>query len=165
MRVMTPEEMETAIQRCNWATICTADPEGTPYAIEATPFRMDACHCFMINPRGGTWKNLRSNPRVLLKYTLTNKDLSLWAGISCHGKGEFLMNEEALLQGWRLLAEVMGTDYSQAAATFCRCTDRSPLFRVRVESMTGRCSAGKDMPLILPGNRLCAPNSGAEHNS
>ena len=75
MRVMTPEEMEKVIGRCNWATICTVDKDGMPYAVEATPFRMDGYHCFMINPRGGTWKNLRHNDNVLLKYTLADATL------------------------------------------------------------------------------------------
>ena len=143
MRVMTPEEMEAVISRCNWATICTVDADGLPYAVEATPFRMDGRHCFMINPRGGTWKNLRHNDNVLLKYTLADAGLHSWAGVSCRGKGDFCLDADSLREGWRLLGQVMGEDYSRAAETFARCTDRTPLFRVRVEEITGRCSAAK----------------------
>lgn len=149
MRVMTPEEMDGVIARCNWATICTVGEDANPYAIEATPFHMDGCHCFMINPRGGTWKNLRHNSRVLLKYTLTSPDLRFWAGVSCLGEGEFVLDRDKLLEGWRLLGKVMNTDYSDAASHFAHCKDRSPLFMVRFHTRTGRCSAAKGAPLGL----------------
>ncbi len=149
MRVMTRQEMEDVIRRCNWATICTVTPEGFPYAIEATPFHMDGCHCFMINPRGVTWKNMLENHHVLLKYTLAHADLSVWAGVSCFGAGEFVFEAATVREGWRLLGRVMGADYSRAAGTFAGLKDRSPLFRVRVEEMTGRCSAAKEGALDL----------------
>ena len=150
MRAMTAEETGAVISRCKWATICTVSEDGEPYAIEATPFVMDGRHCFMINPRGGTWKNLRRNNRVLLKYTLASPALDFWAGVSCRGAGEFVLDGAALREGWRLLGEVMGADYSEAARRFERCTDRTPLFCVTVEETTGRCSAPKDAPLDLP---------------
>ena len=157
---MTPEEMQGVIQRCNWATICTVDEQGLPYAVEATPFQMGEYICFMINPRGGTWKNLQGNANVLLKYTLASPDLDFWAGVSCRGTGEFLIDAPTLREGWRLLGEVMRTDYSKAAETFARCTERSPLFRVRVAETTGRCNAAKNAPLEFPAEFLStAPTS------
>lgn len=163
---MSEDEMGEVIRNCKWATICTVCEDGSPYAIEATPFHMDGCHCFMINPRGGTWKNLRHNKRVLLKYTLASEDLGTWAGVSCQGVGEFVTGEEEMREGWRLLGEVMGADYSKAADTFARCKDRSPFFRVRVQDITGRCSAAKDGPFDLghrtAGITLNAPERGAK---
>lgn len=147
---MTPEEMEEVIRQCKWATICTVSEDGSPYAIEATPFHMNGCHCFMINPRGGTWKNLRHNARVLVKYTLASADLGSWAGVSCHGTGEFVIDAGVMLEGWRLLGETLGEDYSDARQRFVHCKDRSPLFQVRVEKVTGRCSAPKNGPLSIP---------------
>ncbi|MDR3176709.1 MAG: pyridoxamine 5'-phosphate oxidase family protein [Desulfovibrio sp.] len=150
MRRMTQEEMRLVIGRCRWATICSVCEDGSPYAIEATPFFMGDAHCFMINPRGGTWRNLRGNPQVLLKYTLATEDLSVWAGVSCRGPGEFVHDANALCEGWGLLGKVMGADYSQAAEKFARCADRSPLFRVLAAETTGRCSASKDEDFVLP---------------
>ena len=150
MRTMTVEEAEAVIRLCNWATICTVTPEGFPYAIEATPFYMDTLHCFMINPRGVTWKNMQHNPHVFLKYTLADADLSIWAGVSCFGAGEFVIDAAAVREGWRLLGDVMRTDYSHAADTFARMKARSPLFRVQVKKITGRCSAAENAPLELP---------------
>ncbi len=150
MRAMTREEISALIERCLWATVCTVSPEGRPYAVEATPFPMAGRTCFMINPRGGTWKNLQHNDRVLLKYTLAGADLSFWAGVSCFGRGEFLKDEAALREGWRLLGKVVRADYSRASETFARCEERTPLFCVRVEERTGRCNAAKGEPLIFP---------------
>lgn len=161
MRPMTHEEAQTVIRRCKWATICTVSENGAPYAVEATPFYMEGRHCFMINPRGGTWKNVRGGSRVLLKYTLTTDDLDFWAGVSCSGTGEFVLDSEALRQGWRRLGEVMGADYSEAARRFERLKDRSPLFCVRVEETTGRCSAPRGEAMRLP--ELLADRPGTGH--
>lgn len=55
---------------------------------------------------------------MLLKYTLTNTDLSSWAGVSCSGTGEFVIDAAVVREGWRLLDAVMREDYSAAADTF-----------------------------------------------
>ena len=147
---MTPEEMQTVIAKCSWVSICTVSPDGKPYAIEATPFVMPSAAqdtvCFMINPRGGTWKNLQTNPHVLLKYTFTHGGLHHWAGVSCFGTGEFVNNADAIREGYRVLGEMLGQDYSGAGEKFARITERTPLLQVRVLEVTGRCSAPKDAP-------------------
>lgn len=165
MREMTDAEMRAMVARARWATICTASPDGEPYAVEATPYREGDEVCFMINPRGGTWRNLypmgadaghgpgldatagagshSGGGRVLLKFTLTNRALTWWAGVSCYGTGWFDTDPQAIRRGFRLLGEVMGSDYSGAGERFAAAPDRSPLLRVRVERMTGRCSAAE----------------------
>lgn len=141
MRIMSDEEMRQVMRLCRWATICSVDPEGAPYAIEATPFHDGEDVCFMINPRGGTWRNVQANPRVLLKFTLASPGLLWWAGVSCHGRGGFDTDPANIRQGWALLGEVMKQDYSRFAERFCANPERSPLFRVEVRAITGRCSA------------------------
>ena len=147
MRKMTDEEIQEIIKRLKWATICSVTVEGQPYAIEATPFYTEKETCFMINPRGGTWKNMQHNSQVLLKYTLASSDLTIWAGVSCYGQGRFVEDIKAVTKGWELLGQVMGCDYSLAAEKFARIQNRSPLFAVCVESRTGRCSAKPGQPL------------------
>lgn len=141
MRAMREEEMRTLTAQAKWATICSVDESGGPYAIEATPFLMDDCVCFMISPRGGTFKNVSANDRVLLKYTLTWDGLARWAGVSCFGRGRFVADDALLSRGWRLLGEALGQDFSAAEKRFTGKA-KSPLFMVNVERMTGRCSAG-----------------------
>lgn len=141
MRKMTIEEINQAIKHGKWATICSVTPEKSPYAIEATYFICEENIGFMINPKGTTAANVSVNPRVLVKITFTNKNLSRWAGISCFGTGSFIKNKEEILQGWEKLGEIMQTDYSKIAEKFCINPDRSPFFKVQVGSMTGRCSA------------------------
>ena len=112
MRKMTDEEIQRVIAAAKWATICTVGQGGRPYAIEATPFYADTNEtaCFMINPRGGTWKNLQNSGEVLLKYTMASPDLSDWIGVSCSGRGSFVHEPEAIRAGWKLLGAVMGDD-------------------------------------------------------
>ncbi len=150
MRAMTQEEMERLVGLSEWATICVSGPDGTPYAIEATPFRLEEDICFMINPRGGVYRCIQSNPKVLVKFTKTQSGLGHWAGVSCHGQGRFDPNIEALRRGWKKLGKIMNEDYSKVASVLNKPT-RSPLFRVRVESVTGRCSAVSGEPCTLIG--------------
>ncbi len=141
MRKMTQKEMKAALEQGKWATICSVTPEKSPYAIEATYFLYEENIGLMINPKGTTAANISVNPRVLVKITFANKNMSGWAGISCFGTGSFIKNKEEILQGWKKLGNIMQTDYSKVAEKFCINPDRSPFFRVRIDSMTGRCSA------------------------
>jgi hypothetical protein len=137
---MIPDDMRELVRLCNWATICAVTPDGEPYAIEATPFFLGEDVCFMINPRGGIRRCMLHCSRVRLKFTWAAPDLSGWAGVSCFGQGGFDPDPEARLRGWAELGRVMGADYSRAANSLNK-PDRSPLFRVRVQEMTGRCSS------------------------
>ena len=147
MRKMTAEEITAALEASKWASICTVSPTGEPYAVEATPFQFGDETCFMINPRGGTWRNMQARTHVLLKYTLAAPDLKGWIGVSCFGAGRFVSAPDEIREGWRLLGLVMGQDYSGAGEKFSRNPDRSPMFAVRVQTRTGRCSAAKTAPL------------------
>ena len=148
MRVMTTQEMQIVVQKCKWATICTVDPQGRPYAVEATPYLDGQDTCFLINPRGGTWRSLQHSDYVLLKYTLTSRDLHWWAGVSGHGLGRFDPDPVAIKRGFDLLGAVMQADYSKAGDYHAGRTGRSPLLRISVREYTGRYSAGADAALF-----------------
>jgi hypothetical protein len=141
MRKMTDEEMDKLIGESKWATIITIRPDGYPYAIEATPFRLDDKIGFMINPNGTTRKNTLENPKVLLKYTQAGGDLRVWAGVSLWGEGDFTHDVELIRKGWKLLGDLLGEDYSEVSKKFTDNTERSPLFLVTIREKTGRCSA------------------------
>jgi nitroimidazol reductase NimA-like FMN-containing flavoprotein (pyridoxamine 5'-phosphate oxidase superfamily) len=147
MRPLSAEEIDVLARRAKWATIVTVRPDGRPYAVEATPFFDGESVCFMINPAGTTRRNLDRSDRVLLKITYSSRDLSLWAGVTLEGTGAFVLDPGAVARGWRLLGEATGEDYSAAAGKFARTPDRSPLFAVKVESVSGRCSARAGEPL------------------
>ncbi|MDR3153873.1 MAG: pyridoxamine 5'-phosphate oxidase family protein [Deltaproteobacteria bacterium] len=148
MRALTPEEIDKLARKAKWATIVTVSPDGSPYAIEATPFFLGDAVCFMINPNGGTRRNIDRLDRVLLKITFASRDLSLWAGVSLEGTGSFSADPETIVKGWAALGEVMGEDYARAAERFSQTPERSPLFMVKVDGSSGRCSAraGEEMP-------------------
>lgn len=148
MRSMREEEIRGLVERAKWATICTVDESGAPYAIEATPFRLDGAICFMISPRGGTFRNVGRNDKVLLKYTATWDGVRGWAGVSCFGRGRFVADDALLVRGWAKLGLVLGQDFSAAAERFLG-KEASPLFMVQVDHMTGRCSAKAGETLLL----------------
>ena len=141
MRILTPEEIITITKKAKWASIITVRSDGVPFAIEATPFDTEAGTCFMINPGGGTAKNLKTSSHVLLKYTFATADLASWMGISCLGSGCFSHDPGEIRLGWELLGKVMNQDFTWAADKFCKTPERSPMLTVRIASRTGRCSA------------------------
>ncbi|MDR1677946.1 MAG: hypothetical protein LBS44_06095 [Deltaproteobacteria bacterium] len=147
MRIMTPDEIILATKRSIWATIITVRPDGVPYAIEATPFDTETETCFMINPNGGTSRNLKTSNHVLLKYTFATPTLKDWMGISCLGTGRFVNDPDEIRYGWKLLGKVMEQDFSAAADKFCKNPERSPMMAVKIHSRTGRCSAGNGEPM------------------
>ncbi|MDR1051667.1 MAG: hypothetical protein LBP95_11475 [Deltaproteobacteria bacterium] len=152
MRAMTHEEMVMVTRRAKWATIITVRPDGVPYAIEGTPFETETEICFMINPNGGTSKNLKGSTHVLLKYTFASDDLEHWMGVSCLGSGRFVRDKKEIVEGWRLLGDVIGVDYSEQGRRFGAAPERSPMMAVKVISRTGRCSSrpGESLPPIYP---------------
>ncbi|MDR0355632.1 MAG: hypothetical protein LBJ64_07830 [Deltaproteobacteria bacterium] len=152
MRAMTQEEITSVTRKALWATIITVRADGVPYAIEGTPFETETETCFMINPNGGTSKNLKTSPHVLLKYTFVSEGLRNWMGISCLGSGRFVHDGEQIRQGWFLLGQAMGQDFSRQAENYAKYPERSPMMAVKVVSRTGRCSAlpGESLPLIYP---------------
>lgn len=139
MRSMTSTEIQSMVDRVRWSTICTVSPDGRPHAIEATPFRDMADICFMINPAGQTRRNVASNPAVLLKFTLADWDLSGWAGVSLEGEGRFDENPVSIRRGFARLGKIMGGDYTSAGIAHSRKGGSSPMLRVTVREMSGRC--------------------------
>ncbi|MDR0622084.1 MAG: hypothetical protein LBJ61_09440 [Deltaproteobacteria bacterium] len=147
MRTLTAEEIIQITRKAMWATVITVRPDGVPFAIEATPFDTETETCFMINPNGGTSKNLKASNHVLLKYTFTTQGLKDWMGISCLGSGRFVHEPDEIRLGWDLLGQVMKQDFSSAADKFCKTPERSPMMAVKIHSRTGRCSAKNGEPL------------------
>lgn len=96
MRKITTSEMEKAIRSTMWASIGAVTSEGTPYAIETTLFFESDRICFMINPRGSSAHNIKSNPHVLLKFRQTSPDLSNWLGVFRFRLGLFIKENEMI---------------------------------------------------------------------
>ena len=150
MRQMDEEEIETLVTKAGWATICTVDGQGAPYAVEATYFRDGDALGFMINPRGTTATHVKARPDVLLKLTASDAAMHHWAGVSLFGKGEMVTDMEAMARGWDTLGAAMDTDYSSARDRFSKTPERSPLLKITVEKRTGRCSARRGEQLVWP---------------
>ncbi|MDR1084760.1 MAG: pyridoxamine 5'-phosphate oxidase family protein [Deltaproteobacteria bacterium] len=151
MRPLTAEEIDLVMKNSRWATVITVQSDGRPYAIEATPFYPGSGVGFMINPRGGTWRNFLHHPFVCLKYTLTTPDLQDWLGISCHGTGEFVHDPDAISEGWKLLENVLGYECREKEAVWKKKPAKTPYLKIRLISKTGRCSArpGGKLPQTL----------------
>ena len=140
MRKMNQKEIKNLINRHRWATLCTVDPEGKPYAIEFTCFLMDDHVCGLINPRGTSAKNVKNNPNVCLKMCRTDGLCRQFQAVSCFGIGEFVDDRQTIARAWDLLESRLnlpeGT-YKGQKEKFMDKRKKSPLFRMKPQKMTG----------------------------
>ncbi|MCG8471017.1 MAG: pyridoxamine 5'-phosphate oxidase family protein [Desulfobacterales bacterium] len=150
MRKMKETEIDLMLQHAGWATICTVNEDGTPYAVEATYFKDNDALGFMINPRGTTAKNIKARPSVLLKLTTSDGPMHNWAGVSLFGMGKMVTEAKAIGRGWDLLSAAMKTDYSAAKEKFIKSPEKSPFLRIAIEKRTGRCSARVNQEINWP---------------
>jgi len=145
MRKMKKKEMEDFIREHTWTTLCTVDTKGNPYAVEFTYFLLDGDIYGLLKPMGRTAANLAFNERVCLKMCRTDERCRSYIAVSCFGRGGFVQEPENVLRGWDLLEERLGLPpgtYDPFKERFRRKRKKYPLFRARVESMTGIASAG-----------------------
>jgi nitroimidazol reductase NimA-like FMN-containing flavoprotein (pyridoxamine 5'-phosphate oxidase superfamily) len=137
---MREDQMKSLFGRCAWGTLCTAGPDGGPYAIEFSYFLMDDKICAMINPKGTTAKNLAKNPQVCFKVCLSDHLCEKFEALSCFGTGCFEQDRDKIALGWDLLEERLGLNpgtYSTVKERFKDPERASPLFVLTVEKMTG----------------------------
>ncbi|MBE9581512.1 MAG: pyridoxamine 5'-phosphate oxidase family protein [Proteobacteria bacterium] len=137
---MKQKEMRNLINKHAWATLCTVDPEGKPYAIEFTYFLMDGYICGLINPRGATARNIRHGPNVCLKMCRADELCKEFQAVSCFGTGEFVDDREAIGRAWDLLERKLNLPegaYHGHKGKFMDKRKKSPLFRMKPEKITG----------------------------
>jgi len=140
MRKMKASEIKDFINKHTWATMCTVDAGGNPYAIEFNYFLLNGYICGLIKPTGTTANNIAGNPNVCLKMCKTDESCREFTAVSCIGKAEFVNDTEAVLKGWDLLEQRLklpaGT-YSKFKEKFAMMKIKYPLFRMKPEKMTG----------------------------
>ncbi len=140
MRKMKTSEIKDFIDRHTWTTLCTVDAGGNPYAIEFNYFLLNGYICGLIKPGGTTAKNIAANPSVCLKMCRTDESCRNFTAVSVFGKGEFVRDDEGVLNGWDMLEKRLklpaGT-YSKFKEKFTKKKNKYPMFRVKVMKMTG----------------------------
>ncbi len=148
MRIMNEKEMLDLLNTHTWATLCTVDEEGNPYAIEFNYFLMDGYICGLIKPNGMTAKNIANNPNVCIKICRTDDSCREFMAVSVFGKAEFVQDIEGVLKGWDLLEQRLklpkGT-YAKYKDKFLKKKNKYPLFRVKPEKMTGITSLKEEV--------------------
>lgn len=147
MQKMTKQEIKKFISTYTWATLCTVDAEGKPYAIEFNYFVMNGFICGLIKPSGTTANNISLNPSVCLKICETDKSARKFTAVSCFGKADFVHDDEGVLKGWDLLEQRLGLPsgaYAKFKEKFMKKKNKYPLFRLKVEKMTGITTSEKE---------------------
>ncbi len=146
MRKMNKKEINDFITNQTWATLCTVDAGGNPYAIEFNYFQLNGHICGLIKASGMTATNIENNPNVCLKICKTDESCREFQAVSCFGKGEYVDDPHGVLIGWDLLEERLklpkGT-YTHFKDKFLRKKNKYPLFWIKVEKMTGVTSLKK----------------------
>lgn len=140
MRKMKQSEIKHFINEHTWATLCTVDAEGKPYAIEFNYFMLNGYICGLIKPVGMTAKNIEHNSNVCLKMCKTDDSCRQFTAVSVFGRGEFVRDDEGVLRGWDMLEERLklpkGT-YAKYKEKFLKKKNKYPIFRIKPERMTG----------------------------
>ncbi len=140
MRKMTSKEIKEFINAATWATLCTVNVEGIPYAIEFNYFLLDGYICGLIKPSGITAKNIANNSNVCLKMCRTDDSSRKFQAVSAFGRAEFIQDEETVLKGWDLLEERLGLPkghYAKFKEKFLYKRDKYPIFRIKPQKLTG----------------------------
>ena len=140
MRKMNQGEIKDFVGNHTWTTLCTASAEGNPYAIEFNYFMMDGWICGLIKPKGTTAAHIAHNPKVCLKMCRTDDSCREFTAVSCFGRAEFVDDPEGVLKGWDLLEERLKLPkgaYTKYKEKFMRKKNKYPLFRAKIEKMTG----------------------------
>lgn len=147
MRKIKASEIKDFINKHTWATLCTVDAGGNPYAIEFNYFLLDGYICGLIKPNGTTANNISNNPNICLKMCRTDESCRKFTAISVFGKGEFVQEEDGVIKGWDLLEERLklpkGT-YAKFKEKFMKKKNKYPMFRMKPERMTGITTIKKE---------------------
>jgi nitroimidazol reductase NimA-like FMN-containing flavoprotein (pyridoxamine 5'-phosphate oxidase superfamily) len=140
---MKQEDMIALIERRKWGTLCSVCDDGTPYAIECTYFLMNGDICALINPRGKSSWNIARDPRVMFKICESDDLCERFQAISCFGIGEFVSDRNEISKAWDELEKRTGLQpgsYEKHKARFADPSVSSPLFKLKIEQMTGRAN-------------------------
>lgn len=140
MRKMSQKEIKQFVDTHTWATLCTVGADGYPYAIEFSHFMLNGYICGLIKPSGLTAKNISNNPNICLKMCKTDDSCKNFTAVSIFGKGEFVHDDEGILNGWDLLEKKLKLPeghYAKFKERFIKKKNKYPMFRMKPEKMTG----------------------------
>jgi len=142
MREMTREEMDRLINEWTWGTLMVVDGDK-PYGVEVA-YYTDGKYIYMISsPLGRTAKCFMKNPNVAFKICDTDLKFKSWRAVIIEGKIEKVTNKEDILKAFKLLAKRMGRredHYDKVAEKHSNNPEKSPVHRIRIETVGGRCN-------------------------
>lgn len=142
---LTQDDIKALIERHTWGTIVTVNDDGTPYAIECTFFLINGDICSLINPHGTTARNIARDNRVLFKVCESDALSRQYQAASYYGKAEYVQDKDVLSNAWDVLEQRLNLEpgtYGVHKAKFVDPTKKSPLFRLKIEKITGRGNWG-----------------------
>ena len=117
--------------------------ENKPYGVEVA-YYTDGEYIYMISsPMGRTAKCFTINPKVAFKICDTDLKFKRWKAVIVEGKLEKVTNKEDILKAFKLLAKKMGRRkdiYEEIAEKHSKNSEKSPVHRIRIETVGGRCN-------------------------
>ena len=142
MRDMTRKEIDQLINEWTWGTLLVVD-ENKPYGVEVA-YYTDGEYIYMISsPVGRTAKCFTKNPNVAFKICDTDLKFKRWMAVIVEGKIEKVIRKEDIVKAFSLLAKRMGrreNHYNEVAEKHSNNPEKSPVHRIRIETVGGRCS-------------------------
>ena len=142
MRNLTKEEMDKFINEWSWGTLMVVDYDK-PYGVEVAYYR-DENYIYMISsPLGRTANCFTKNPKVAFKICDTDFHMKNFRAVIIEGKMEKVTAKEDIFKAFKLLAKKMGrpeSDYEKVAEKHSTNPVKSPVHRIKIETVGGICN-------------------------
>ena len=141
MRKMKPAEIKNFIKEFGCATLCMAEKDGSPYAIEYSYFPDNNDICGLVHSTGRASRVLTENNRVCLKICDSDRHCENFTAISCFGTASFerLSDKKKIAWAWDAMERQLGAQgkYDAHKQKYLEGKKTLPLLRIKVLEMTG----------------------------
>ena len=141
MRKMKPDEIEEFLQNFGWATLCMADEQGKPYAIEYSYYLQDGAICGLVHSTGRAATILATNNQVCLKVCDADAHCESYTAISCFGTARYekLTDIVEIATAWDAMEKQLGAggQYDVHKQKYLNGKKNLPVLKITVQEKTG----------------------------
>lgn len=141
MRKMKSDEIEEFLQNFGWATLCMADGQGKPYAIEYSYYLSNGDICGLVHSTGRAATILAANNQVCLKICDADPNCESFTAISCFGTARYekLTDIIEIASAWDAVEKQLGAEgkYDAHKQKYLNGKKSLPVLKVTVQDKTG----------------------------
>ncbi len=132
------------LRDCEYATLATVNPDGTPYCITLSPVLMDGAIYFHCAPTGHKLDNIAQNPAVCLSAACDTRLLpqefsTQYRSAVVFGRCDVVTEEAEQIAALRAICEKYAADnLAQVDAVIARSLHRTCVCKITIKYLTGK---------------------------